>query len=200
MMGWTLTVNAEIALSHFFFNVFVALIFLPFISFGEKLVCWFIPQKLENQPFGPRYLDPSSLATPSLAFAQISRELVRMADIALGMLRDSLMVLKKYNLDIEDDISSRDHKVDVLYKAIKLYLAKLSFSKLDEKEVAISLHLMNAANEFENIGDTIERELMRLARVKWSKSLEFSKTGWLEICEMYKATEDMLVLTTACLS
>ncbi|OGP07524.1 MAG: hypothetical protein A2048_08640 [Deltaproteobacteria bacterium GWA2_45_12] len=200
MMGWTLTVNAEIALSHFFFNVFVALIFLPFISFGEKLVCWFIPQKLENQPFGPKYLDPSSLATPSLAFAQISRELVRMADIALGMLRDSLMVLKKYNLDIEDDISSRDHKVDVLYKAIKLYLAKLSFSKLDEKEVAISLHLMNAANELENIGDTIERELMRLARVKWSKNLEFSKTGWLEICEMYKATEDMLVLATACLS
>lgn len=201
VIGNPASVHWEIALSHFFFNAFVAILFLPFLGWGKKLICWMVPMKpSEKEVFGPRYLDVNALSTPSLAFAQALRELVRMGEIVQGMLRDSLNLFRRYDLDQVDDIKERDHKVDQLYKAIKFYLARFSFKNLKEDETETGMQIMTGINEMESVGDIIDRQLVRLAHKKWKKSAEFSDLGWKEICEMHQGTMEMIEYTLASLA
>ncbi len=193
-------VHVQIALCHFFTNFLVALVFLPFINVGKKIVCFLFPKNNEVEVFGPKYLDINALMTPSLAFAQARRELVRTGEIVQGMFLDSLKLFQKYDLDLVSDIESRDHKVDTLYKAVKFYLAKLSQASFKEEEVEEELWLITSANELENIGDIIDRHLLRLARKKWNKGVEFSDEGWKEIGELHRATAEMIELALVAIS
>lgn len=193
-----ITVQAEISLCHLFFNIVVALVFLPLIPIFRRVICFIIPQKKgELEVFGPKYLDKSALSTPSLAFAQVNREMVRMGEIVQGMFRDSLPIFKKYNMDKVDEIESRDHKVDALYRAVKFYLAKLSIGSLTEEEANTGICLMTAVDEIENIGDTISRHVLRLAHKKRNKGIEFSEEGWKEICETHCETTSMIEMALA---
>ncbi len=194
------TVHGEIASCHFFFNVFVALVFLPFITPGKKLICWLIPSTGEVEVFGPKYLDKNALSTPSLAFAQASRELVRMGEIVQKMFRDCLVLFNKYDFDRVSVIEASDHQVDTLYRAIKFYLARLSLETLKEEEADTELYLITAVNELESIGDAIDRHLLRLAHKKWNKGVEFSEEGAKEIRELHASTCEMLDMTLAALA
>lgn len=195
------TVYGEIAWCHFFFNVYVAVVFLPLLPLGKKIVCWAIPQqKGEDDVFGPRYLDKSALSTPTLAFTQMTRELVRMGEIVQKMFRESLSLFEKYNHDREDSIKASDHQVDTLYKAMKFYLAKMSLKHLKEEEANTGVQLITAVNEMENIGDTIDRHIARLAHKKHNRGVQFSEEGWKEICEMHQKTLEMIGLALAALA
>lgn len=200
LAGETVAVHLEIASAHFFFNFFVAILFLPLLGVGKRLICWLIPAKPEEEVFGPKYLDKSALSTPSLAFAQVNREMIRMGEIVQGMFADSLELFKKYDHERVDQIESQDHKVDTIYKAVKFYLAKLSLANLTEEEAHMGIHLMTAVNELENVGDTIDLHILRLAHNKWNKGVQFSDEGWGEICEMHKSTLEMMNLAFAALS
>lgn len=192
------TMAAEIALFHLLFNLLVVIVFLPFIDLGKKGVEWLIPKKMdEDDVFGPRYLDHNALATPTLAFAETTREVVRMGEIVQRMFAESLSLFQKYDLDRVDEIKASDHKVDTLYKAIKFYLAKLSLEKLTEEQSSTSLQLMTAVNELENIGDTIDRHIVRLAHKRLNKGVGFSEEGWKEICDVHRGTAEMLELALA---
>lgn len=190
----------QIALTHFFYNVFVAMVFLPLLPLGKKLFVWLIPDREESEEFGPKYLDEAAMDTPSLAFVEVTRELVRMGEIVQKMFVRVLDVFEKYDLDRVDEIEAQDHFVDTLYKAIKFYLAKLAFKKLESRDGQTSLALMTATNELESIGDTIEDHFLRLARKKWNKGAQFSPEGWQEICLMHKVTNEMMELAMAALS
>lgn len=195
------SVNAEIAISHFYFNVLVAALFLPLIPLGKKIICWLIPKSIdEKEEFGPKYLDKNALATPSLAFAQVGREMMRMAEIVYTMLKESLSLFVDFNLDKQDYIATSDHKVDRLFKAIKFYLSQLSLQNLKEEEAKSLIQLMTVSNELESMGDTIDRHIARLAHKKWNKGVPFSVEGWKEICEMHESTLVMMQLVMAAFS
>ncbi|MBI2339020.1 MAG: Na/Pi cotransporter family protein [Deltaproteobacteria bacterium] len=195
------SVHGDIAMSHFFFNLFVALVFFPLLPIGKKIVCWLIPsRKKEGEAFGPKYLDKMALSVPTLAFAQATREMLRMGEIVLGMLRDFLPLFQKYDYDMVDDLRSRDHQVDTLYRSIKFYLSNLSLQNLKEEDAGTSIHLITVVNEWENIGDTIDRHILRLAHKKWNKGIEFSGEGWKEIVELHRGTVEMTELALAALS
>lgn len=201
LLGHTLTPYNEIALSHFFFNVFVALAFFPLLPLGQKLLYLLIPDDPdEEKEYGPKFLDKSSLSTPSLAFAQINREILRMGELVENMFTQSLQLLNKYNLELVDKITEQDHKVDTLYKAIKFHLANIELPQLKEEEHNTGIDLITAANELESIGDTIDKHMVRLAQKKWNKGVEFSAQGWKEICEMHQETDKMIELAFGALS
>lgn len=201
LLGHELTVHSEVAWTHFYFNVFVAFLFLPLLPLGEKLIMKLIPSTYdEKESFGPKYLNMTALSTPSLAFAQVSREMVRMGEIVQQMFKESLILFESYNYDIVDRITSADHQVDLLYKSMKFYLAKLSFKKLDESDAETAIQLMTVINELETIGDTIERHMTRLAHKKLNKGVKFSQEGWEEIKLMHQETLHIIELTLAALS
>ncbi len=204
------SVSLQIAIAHFCFNLGLALLFLPFLSLGVRVVRRLIPDpKGGEEAFGPLYLDPQALETPSLAFAQVRREILRVANITYDMFREAMAVISP-RADHQEYVmllQAEDDKVDILDRAIRFYLAQLSQESLTEEQAKTELSLMGIAADLEDIGDALSRELLRSMRKLNDKGIRFSEEGTQELCALhhsvllyfnvvlnYLATLDPLVL------
>ena len=101
----------QVANAHTFFNVTVGLVFLPFITFFDKLICKMLPDKEEPEikSIYTLHLDDNLIETPALAIdlarAEIShmaRTLKRMLNvIVIPFVSDKKMISKEVDLDNE---------------------------------------------------------------------------------------------------
>jgi phosphate:Na+ symporter len=97
------------------------------------------------------------------------------------MLAKVMLAFETNDRDLVDDISEEDDYVDYLEHHTKLYLTKLSCSALTEEQAARELALIAFTSDLETIGDTVDIDLMPLAKKKIRKGVEFSKEGTEEI-------------------
>lgn len=181
------SVAAQAALSHLVFNLALSLLFLPFLAQGAWLIRKMIPEPYQgdHKPFGPKYLDPKSLETPPLAFAGTRREILRMAEIASEMFARTLTVFADNDRELISYIEEEDDKVDVLDRAIKMYLAQLSQETMTSDQARIQLNLVAMASDMEEICDIINKNVLELAEKKILKDRQFSAEGWKEIQEFH---------------
>ncbi|RMF86969.1 MAG: Na/Pi cotransporter family protein [Nitrospinota bacterium] len=189
----------QIANAHTLYNLAVSLAFLPFISLGAWVVRKIVPDEPELKGGGIQvlYLNERALDTPALAFAQATREILRMAEHVQQMFSDALLAFQTHDPALLDEMSSRDDIIDFLEHRIKLYLTKLSRGALTEEQAARELELISFTTELENVGDIIELNVVELARKKMEKRLEFSKEGFAEICDFHKKIEENFELAIA---
>lgn len=181
--GLNESVAGRIALAHISFNFALSILFLPFIKQGVWLVEKLVPPtraELENK-FSPRYLDPQNLATPVLAFANVKREILRVADWVYEMFRDCIFCYEKSDPDLVDEIEERDDSVDLLDRETKLFLAKLSQESLTDEQAKLSLDLLSVTGALEEIGDIVVQNVLDMAGKKIHRGREFSEEGWKEI-------------------
>lgn len=185
-------VAGEIAIFHLLFNIALAIVFLPVISGLEKIVLYIIPQRESEEKFGPKYLDETALTTPSIAFAHVKREILRMAEITHDLLDKSLLMFSKGEdaLTRIEELESEEDKIDILEKAIKFYLAKISQENLSEDNAKAQISLLSITSDLEDIGDIISRELSVLARKKSSWHRIFSQEGWTDLRGFQRKVED----------
>lgn len=176
----------QIANAHTLFNVAIAIMFLPFADPFANLVRKIIPEREGEERFGPKYLDPHVLNTPSLALGQATREALRMSDIVQWMLRESINVFKTDDRDLLYKIEQRDDEVDLLDREIKLYLTKIAQSTLTPSESKKEFELIAFTSNMENIGDIIDKNLMELAKKKITFGVSFSEEGVKEILEFHQ--------------
>lgn len=176
----------QIANAHTLFNVAIAMIFLPFANPFANLVRKIIPEREGEERFGPKYLDPHVLNTPSLALGQATREALRMSDIALWMLRESIQVFKSNDRDLLYRIEQKDDELDLLDREIKLYLTRIAQSTLTPSESKKEFELIAFTSNMENIGDIIDKNLMELAKKKITSGVSFSEDGLREIVEFHQ--------------
>jgi phosphate:Na+ symporter len=184
LVSWTAaTVPHQIANAHTSFNVLLALLALPILPWGAALARWVVPEPLAASAdrIHVQYLDERALETPSLAFAQATREILRMAEMVQRMLANAMTVFESHDRDLVDDISGEDDYVDYLEHRIKLFLTKLTRSALTDDQAARELELIAFTSDLETIGDIVDIDLMHLAKKKIRKGLEFSKEGTEEI-------------------
>lgn len=182
------SVSIQIAIAHFLFNLGLAVVFLPVLQVGVWIVRRLIPEpKGGTEVFGPLYLDPQALETPSLAFAQVRREILRVANITYDMFREAMSVINP-RADYQDDVlllRAEDDKIDILDRAIRFYLAQLSQESLTEEQARTELSLLGIAADLEDIGDALSRELLRSVRKLNAKGLRFSDEGVNELSEFH---------------
>lgn len=172
--------------AHISFNVFLMILFLPFIHLIDKFSTRLVPDRaLENDPSRPQYLDAKQLDTPNIALTSASRETLRMADIVQSMLGDTITALGNNDEAMTLNIRQRDDTIDRLYKAIKLYLAKLSEESLDPDESREYLRIMSFCINLESVGDIIDKSLMDMSLKKINKKQFFSDKGWKDIKEIH---------------
>ncbi len=177
------SVSGRIAMAHISFNLVLSILFLPFIRQGVWLVQKLIPpsrKELESK-FTPRYLDSQSLSTPSLAFANVKRELLRVADWVYEMFRDCICCYERSEPDLVDEIEERDDSVDLLDREIKLFLAKLSQESLTDDQAKLSMDLFSVTGVLEEIGDIVVQNVLDMAGKKIHRGRDFSEEGWKEI-------------------
>lgn len=200
LVAWTAaSVPHQIANAHLLFNVLLALVALPFLSRGAALVCWLVPEPAAASAGGVhvQYLDERTLETPALAFAQATREILRMAEMVQRMLAKAMTVFETNDRELVEHISQEDDYLDYLEHQIKLFLTKLSRSALTDEQAARELELIAFTSDLETIGDVVDIDLMHLAKKKIRKGLEFSKEGTEEIRGFHARVMENLGLSIA---
>lgn len=187
----------QIAFAHTFFNIGVAIVFLPLIPLVERLVKEVFPSDQERGPFHFQFLNPHSLRAPELALAHAQREILRMSDTVQEMLEKSVRLFKQGTARDVDLLREMDRVVDFLNKGIRLYLTKLTQEEMSQEQVHREFEFLLRTNDLENIGDIIDKNIMGLVRKNAQKGYVFSDEGWNEILAFHAKIVDCLVLSTA---
>jgi phosphate:Na+ symporter len=184
-----------VVLYHLVFNILIALIFLAFTHVVARWVEQWLPKPDKHIVAGrPHHLDPSALATPSLAISNAAREALHQADVVETMLIGMLRVIKDDDVRLAGELRKLDDTVDQLYSAIKYYLTKISREALGEEESRRWTDIISFTINMEQIGDIIERILIDIEDKKIKKSRNFSDAGMAEICELHARLIDNLRL------
>jgi phosphate:Na+ symporter len=186
LQQWVPTVHHQVVMFHLVFNVLLGASFIAFTGvLGRTLERWFkAPANAGTDR--PQHLDPSALATPSLAISCAAREALHQADVVETMLRGILPVMRDNDLELAERLRRRDDEVDALYTAIKLYLTKVSREALSEREGRRWADVMSFTINMEQIGDIIERVLQDLEDKKIRPNRRLSDAGMAEICHLHE--------------
>ncbi|WP_457279510.1 Na/Pi cotransporter family protein [Polaromonas sp. P5_D5] len=176
-----------VVLFHLTFNMVVGAIFIGWTQVIARWVEKLLPKPDKNKAGGrPHHLDPSALATPSLAISCAAREALHQADVVETMLLGVLAVIQKNDLKLAEDLRKMDDAVDELYSSIKYYLTKISREALAEEESRRWTDIISFTINMEQIGDIIERVLIDIEDKKIKPGRNFSDAGMAEIVELHE--------------
>jgi phosphate:Na+ symporter len=167
---------------HTAFNIALAIIFIPLTGVIASITKKMLPEKIDlDDPSKPKYLDEKAFDVPAIALSSASREVLRMADLLEGMLTDTIKALNSNERTWVSRVRKQDDILDDLFKATKLYMAKVSQSALDEEEAIQYEKILSFATNIEHAGDVIDKGLMSMADKKIRKAANFSEQGFKEI-------------------
>ncbi|HWH82705.1 MAG TPA: Na/Pi cotransporter family protein [Burkholderiaceae bacterium] len=181
------TVHAQVIAFHLGFNLVRALLFIGLTGPMARAVERLLPAPpAEPASTRPRHLDPSALATPSLAISCAAREALHQADVVETMLAGILPVLRNNDLVLAERLRGLDDTVDELYSAIKFYLTQISREALSENEGRRWTDIVSFTINMEQIGDIIERVIQDIEDKKIRKNRRFSDAGMAEIVHLHE--------------
>jgi phosphate:Na+ symporter len=166
----------QIANAHTLFNVANAAIFLWFTYPFAWLLRRLIPDRKQVGPetVQPRYLSDVFLETPDLALEQARLELVHLGEYVERMMERSLEIVIAGSRTDLDDLLGMDDDIDTLHGAVVTYLGRLSRENLTRRQSERLYALMGVANYLENIGDTIETNLVDIGRQRHTDDVQVS--------------------------
>ncbi|MEJ1297227.1 MAG: Na/Pi cotransporter family protein [Candidatus Sedimenticola sp. (ex Thyasira tokunagai)] len=167
----------QIANAHTIFNIANTFIFIWFTTQIAALAERLIPDKPEPETFvvTAKYLDEDLLQTPSLALDRVRLEVLHMGDYVQQMLNEIMPAILTGKRKALKDIAQLDDVVDILYEQTIDYLGKISKQSLTEAQMEEFLQLMEAVGELENVGDTIETNMVELGLARINSDISISK-------------------------
>ena len=177
------TTSRMIANAHFFFNIGSALVFFPFIKKGAELIEKLFPKSASDE-FGAEFLTLNTYQNSSLATSYAQREIMRMADIVLNMIKDSVHLFETEDPVLVQSIKDRDNQVDFLYREIKMFL----LDHANKSNTVVHQNIMKMImfiSDLERAADSIDINIRTLAIKKHALKLEFSPQGLSEIQQMH---------------
>jgi phosphate:Na+ symporter len=182
------SIARQIANFHMFFNIGLAIIFLPLINQMATLTQKILPEEEENSDqVRPMYLDKSAFDTPLVALVNAEREVLRMGEVVEHMFRNTFVALKKNDVELAKSTREMDHVVNQFYNEIKFYLISLSREPLGEKQSKRCNEIMAYTTSLEYIGDIISNEMIRgLLRNKLVTGAKMSLKDREDINELYQ--------------
>ncbi|MHC4115465.1 MAG: Na/Pi cotransporter family protein [Planctomycetota bacterium] len=192
------TIMVSIAIAHSTFNIFNAVIFLPFIYGLEKIVINLIPVREEEKAQKPVVLEQHLLNTPAIALEQTEREIIRMARTAREALEQAVNGILSDDKKLLDSVRVTEDFIDNFQLEITGYLTELSGRQLSKVESAELPVLLHSVNDLERIGDHAVN-IAEIAERKIEQKLSFSDSALAEISQLRKEIEQMFDATIASL-
>ena len=183
-----------VVMFHLTFNAALALLFIAGTGVIAAWVDRWLPKPEKSIGGRQRHLDPSALATPSLAISCAVREAMHQADVVETMLVGALRVIRSNDRKLSLELRKMDDTVDALYTDIKYYLTKISREALAEDESRRWTDIISFTINMEQIGDIVERILIDIEDKKINPGRAFSEAGMAEICELHARLVDNLKL------
>lgn len=183
---------------HTAFNIVVALAFLPLLDPLAQVLAKLLPdQPNPRDPSKPLYLDDGALSTPPVALANVTREVLRMADVVETMIRGMIDAFERDDRRHLAEIKSMDDVLDKLFASIKVYISRIDTEALSDAAGIRLGELLDFATNIEHIGDTIERSLTGLAAKKMRLKLKFSEQAKTEVRSAHERLLNNLRLAVA---
>ena len=175
-----------VVLFHLSFNLIAGVLFIAATELVARWVGKCLPVADPAASTGRiSFLDPSALATPSVAISCAVRESLHQAEIVESMLLGMLVVIKNNDRRLAEQLRALDDRVDQLYSAIKYYLTRISREALSEDEGRRWTDIISFTINMEQVGDTVERVLVDIEDRKINPGREFSGPGMNEISELH---------------
>lgn len=142
---------------HVFYNLLRCIAMVPFAGPMAKLCQRLIRDEPElDNHLKPKHLDPSALDTPALALANAARETLRIGD-AMEQMLESLHKVMHGEPRQEKELRRMADDINVLYTAIKLYLARMPKDELAEEESRRWAEIIEMSLNLEQASDIVER-------------------------------------------
>ncbi len=182
-----------IAVVHTVFKLLALALLMPF---GKKLeqLSYVIIKPDDDEKEKTELLDERLLSTPPVAIERCRMVTVKMAETAVGALKQSLNILFNYNEKDALAIRADEDKTDKYEDSLGTYLVKLSnqsMSEADSHEVSKLLHMIG---DFERIGDHAVNIIESADEVS-VKGLSFSDEAKKEISVIIDAVNEILDLS-----
>ncbi|MFC1704823.1 Na/Pi cotransporter family protein [Nanoarchaeota archaeon] len=181
----------QVANAHTIFNVVNTILFIPLVGFMVKMVKKIVPGEDVIVERGPKYLEKSLINTPSIALHAVSKELVRMTELAKHMIKDAFMGFKHGDRTALARAEAKEEVIDELQDSITSYLVSLTQTELSNEDSEKIPSFLHSVNDIERIGDH-GVNIIELAERKIDNKQPFSKAAEREMSCMYKEVNTML--------
>lgn len=171
---------------HVFYNLIRCLAMVPFVGAMAAFCVRLIRDEPElDMHLKPKHLDSSALDTPTLALANAARETLRMGDAMELMLEGLHKVI--HGAPREDkDLRKLADDINVLYTAIKLYLARMPKDALAEEESRRWAEIIEMSLNLEQASDIVERMGSEIADKSLAARRAFSVEGVKELDTLHE--------------
>lgn len=182
----------QIANAHLCFNLFNTILFIPLIGMLVKVVTKLVPGKeQERLPSEPVFLDYNVLEQPFAAIHLATKELGRLAQMALDMIVSAQKAFIGSDSDEVRKVLETETTVDKLQEEIVKYLSAMVSreTNTDEQGTTIS-NLMHVSADIEHIGDHC-KNIAEFADAKIRNSYEFSDEAYSEIYGCFNLAKKM---------
>ncbi len=183
---------AGIAIAHTALSVATTLLLLPMTSILEKIAYLVVPKT--EDPDKITVLDDRLLATPAVALEQCRNQVIDMANIAIGAMKDSLTCFAVYSDELAFKIKKAEKKTDKYEDMVGTYLVKLSTNQISDHDSAEAAKLLKVIGDLERISDHAVNLLDSAEEMK-EKGLSFSEPAIVELKTISAALEEILDLT-----
>ncbi|MEW5954901.1 MAG: Na/Pi cotransporter family protein [Bacillota bacterium] len=197
--GLTSAPGYQVANVHTIFNITLALVFLPFTTQFAALLEKIVPERKDPEAFHPHFLDDKMLETPSIALGLATKEIIHTSDYIYNMTAKAVDVFERNDALLLHQINKEEERVDILFQATNRYLTHLLRQPLSRKEFVRCMSLIHIVNDYEHIGDIIEKNVTSLAQCKIDGHCDFSDEGWDEISIMHQRVCDLMQMVNAVL-
>ncbi len=176
--------QTQLAMFHTIFNVVTVIIVLPMTKLFVKFVTKVIPdKKKDGDVLESKYLDENFLSTPPIAVAQVKKEVLNMAEIAMTNLNISLETIRTLDTARSEEFKKNEEYINFLNKSITKYAVKLTKLELSYEDNKYLSTVFKAVTDFERIGDYAEN-VMEYADKLVSSQSSFSEDACEEISRL----------------
>ncbi len=182
-----------IALVHTVFKLFSVVVLFPFTKYLEKLAVATVKGEDKKGDTYTDMLDERFFDTPTVALENCKNVAVRMSDLSISSLKNSLTLFENFDPKLAEQIRADESTVDLYEDMLGSYLVKLS-SHCDNEGDSVELtKLLHMIGDFERISDH-SVNIVESAEELREKNISFSSTANKELAIMRSAVDEILTL------
>jgi phosphate:Na+ symporter len=170
--------------AHVAFNAALLVLALPVAGLLVRGAAVLLPDPAPGEDVALSALDPDALADPARALGCARREILRMGEETLAMLRAVLPLCRAWDETAAQGVLAREARVDAMHFGTKLYLSRLMRDGGAEAQEAAA-DLATLAAQVEAAGDEVSSTLLGLARRVHADGRRFSDDGWRELADLH---------------
>ncbi|MND57818.1 Na+/Pi-cotransporter [compost metagenome] len=180
---------------HTAFNLALAVLVIGLTGPLAALLVRLLPDEPEpDDPGMPLYLDEAGLEVANIGLANATREALRLADMAILMLRRTTGLIEKPDSVAVSEIRRQDQALDQLSAAIRAYLADIGHDGMSDGDADRAQEILLFTINIEHVGDLVANSLLQQVMRKAGRGRAFSAFELEQVLPLQAAIDESLHL------